>query len=101
MCPSTMSGFLCSGGVEPSSEGLGVPCAGEWAAGSRLSRDRSGLRSEQALRGLRETGALAWGMLGAGVWCSAWKGPGGKAQKGVVGSEGPRWAPSSCSFALT
>lgn len=79
-----------------------MPWAGEWAAASRLSRDKSGLRSEQALRGLKETGALAWGKFAAvGVWCSAWKGPGGKAQKGVVGSEGPRWAPSSCSFALT
>lgn len=99
-----MTGFLCKGGVDPSSVGLGVPWAGEWATASRLSRDRSGLRSEQALRGLRETGALAWGIFGAGVegvWCSVWKETGGKAQKGEVGSDGPRWALSSCSFALT
>lgn len=47
--------------------GLGVPWAGEWAAASKLSRDKSGLWREQARRGLRETGALAWGRVGIGV----------------------------------
>ncbi len=99
-----MTGFLCKGDVDPSSVGLGVPWAGEWAAASRLSRDKSGLRREQARRGLRETGALAWGRVGTGVdgaWCSTGKETGGKAQKGEVGSDGPKWALSSCSLALT
>lgn len=99
-----MTGFLCKGGVDPSSVGLGVPWAGEWAAASRLSRVKSGLRREQARRGLRETGALACGRVGTGVegfWCSTGKETGGKAQKGEVGSDGPKWALSSCSFALT
>lgn len=99
-----MTGFLCKGGIDPSSVGLGVPWAGEWAAASRLSRDKSGLWREQARRGLRETGELAWGRVGIGfegVWCSAGKETEGKAQKGEVGSDGPKWPLSSCSLALT
>lgn len=103
VCPSARAGFLCKGDVAPSSVGLGVPWAGEWAAASKLSRDKSGLRREHARLGLSETGSPAWGRVVAGlhrVWCSIGKETGGKAQKGEVGSDGLEWAPSSCSLAL-